>query len=125
MVTKREAAIISAFTGYLLGDFEEYHKYIESKMERPVQTIEIANEDFFKEIQKRALEDFKNIKVADNHGMGIKLKEISFMIDSEIDLFHKGEYVGKCHETPSTHWIFECYIYQMKIGDYIVSIDTV
>lgn len=125
MVTKIEAAIISAFTGYLLGDFEEYHKYIQEKMERPVQTIEIANEEFFKEIQKKSLEDFKNIKVTNNIINGIKLKEISFMFDSEIELYYKGKYIGKCHETSSEHWIFECDVRSIEVGEYIVGIYTI
>lgn len=41
MITKREAAIISAYTGILMGDFNEVHKYIEEVAERPVLTHEI------------------------------------------------------------------------------------
>lgn len=41
-VTKREAAIISAYTGILLGEFSEMHKYAEEKLDRPIFTHEFA-----------------------------------------------------------------------------------
>ena len=31
-MTKREAAIVSAYTGVLIGDFNEMHRYIEEIM---------------------------------------------------------------------------------------------
>lgn len=30
-MTKREAIIASAYTGYLIGDFMDFHKYCEEK----------------------------------------------------------------------------------------------
>ena len=41
-MTKREAAIVSAYTGVLIGDFDEVHKYIEELLGRPVFTHELA-----------------------------------------------------------------------------------
>lgn len=31
-MTKREAAIVSAYTGYLIGEFKDYHAYVEEIM---------------------------------------------------------------------------------------------
>jgi len=41
-MNKQEAALISAYTGYMIGDFSEMHKLIEETMERPVFTHELA-----------------------------------------------------------------------------------
>lgn len=60
-MTKREAAIVSAYTGYLIGDFDEFHKYVSEIMDRPVFTHEFLElED---EIQEKSKQDFINIKV--------------------------------------------------------------
>ena len=40
-ITKREAAIISAYSGIMLGKWENCHKYIEEIMGRPVYTHEL------------------------------------------------------------------------------------
>lgn len=63
MLTKREAAIITAYTGYLIGSFDEYHKYITEIMERPVYTHELGNKDVIAEIQKRSMEDFVGLEM--------------------------------------------------------------
>lgn len=60
-MTKREAAIVSAYTGYLIGDFNERHKYIEEIMGRPVFTHELV--DIHSEIHKKAKKDFCSIVV--------------------------------------------------------------
>ena len=60
-MTKREAAIVSAYTGVLIGDFNEMHRYIEEIMGRPVFTHELSY--IFDEIMKRSKNDFMNIKV--------------------------------------------------------------
>ncbi|XAO35374.1 hypothetical protein SEA_FRANCOB_210 [Streptomyces phage Francob] len=61
MLTRREAAIISAYTGYLIGPFSDMHEYIEEKFERPVWTHELPPlADKLRELSK---EDFLAIKV--------------------------------------------------------------
>lgn len=60
-MTKREAAIVSAYTGYLIGDINEMYKYISEIMKRQVFTHEIPI--LFDEIRERAKNDFKNINV--------------------------------------------------------------
>ena len=54
-MTKREAIVISAYTGVLLVDFSDLHEYIEEIMERPVFTHELANpavSDYITELAK-------------------------------------------------------------------------
>lgn len=57
-MTKREAAIVSAYTGYLLGDFAEMHKYIEEVMGRPVWTHEMGMSAFAEELRTASKADF-------------------------------------------------------------------
>ena len=60
-MTKREAAIVSAYTGVLIGNFNEMHRYVEEIMGRQVFTHELSY--IFDEITKRSKNDFMNIKV--------------------------------------------------------------
>ena len=62
-MTPREAAIVSAYTGYLIGDFSVMHAYIEEKMGRPVFTHEMGNDMFMKELQQEAKSDFISINI--------------------------------------------------------------
>ena len=43
-MTEREAIVVSAFTGTLFCDFDDYHKYVEEILGRPVMTHELAEE---------------------------------------------------------------------------------
>ena len=62
-MTKREAAIVAAYTGYLIGDFSDMHKYIEGILKRPVFTHELGNMQLRHEIEKKSKEDFVNINI--------------------------------------------------------------
>lgn len=57
-MTKREAAIVAAYTGYLIGAFSDMHEYIESVMGRPVWTHEMGSKDFMEKLRERAKPDF-------------------------------------------------------------------
>lgn len=60
-MTKTEAAIVTAYTGVLIGDFDDFHKYAESLMGQPVFTHEIPR--LTDELKYRSRNDFMNIKV--------------------------------------------------------------
>lgn len=62
-MTKREAAIIGAYTGVLLGKFDDMHSYIEEIMGRPVWTHELANEATMNAIKTKSRSDFIAITV--------------------------------------------------------------
>lgn len=62
-MTKREAAIVTAFTGKMLGDFSIFHEYVEEILERPVFTHEMGDKKVAAEIRDKAREDFVNIEV--------------------------------------------------------------
>ena len=57
-MTKREAAIVSAYTGSLCGDFGTMHEYIEEIMGRPVFTHELGNREMAKDIRDQSRQDF-------------------------------------------------------------------
>lgn len=57
-MTKEEKLIISAYTGILMTDFSDLHKFIEKKLGRPVWTHELANELVVNELKNAVKEDF-------------------------------------------------------------------
>jgi hypothetical protein len=60
-MTKREAAIISAYTGYLIGAFSDFQAYVEEIMGRPVFTHELPN--IADELKEKSKKDFMSIKI--------------------------------------------------------------
>lgn len=62
-MTTREAAIVSAYTGVLIGKFDVLHGYIEEIMECPIFTHQMGNKRIAEEIEKRSKKDFLAIKI--------------------------------------------------------------
>lgn len=62
-MNKREAAIVSAYTGVLIGNFSDMHEYIETIMGHPVWTHQLADKEFFAKIKEKSRDDFINIVV--------------------------------------------------------------
>lgn len=65
-MTKREAAIVSAYTGYLIGEFSDFHAYAEDIMGRPLFTHEFSDTKVITEIKNKAAKDFNSIKIKDS-----------------------------------------------------------
>jgi len=65
-MTKREAAIVSAYTGFLIGEFADCHKYIEEIIGRPVWTHELGDKNVINKIKELSRNDFLNIKVEEH-----------------------------------------------------------
>jgi hypothetical protein len=63
-MTRHEAAVVAAYTGILIGDFAEMHRYIEKILDRPVWTHELANSAMWDQIKAAARSDFLAIEVA-------------------------------------------------------------
>ena len=57
-MTKKEKIIISAYTGYLMCDFNDVHKYIEEKLGRLVYTHELTKISVQDEIQEKTRDNF-------------------------------------------------------------------
>ena len=60
-MTLHEKVVLSAYTGILMCDFSEVHKYIEKLLGRPVWTHELASEALWPEIKEKAKPDFHKI----------------------------------------------------------------
>lgn len=62
-MTRKETAIISAYTGILIGKFSDFHQYAEHIMRRPIYTHEFASDALLSELRERSREDFCSIEV--------------------------------------------------------------
>lgn len=60
-MTKREAAIVSAYTGYLIGEFSDFQAYAEEVMERPIFTHELPY--IAEELKWKSTKDFMSIRI--------------------------------------------------------------
>lgn len=57
-MTLHEKIVLSAYTGILMCDMSEVHRYIEKLLGRPVWTHELASEALWSEIKEKAKPDF-------------------------------------------------------------------
>lgn len=60
-MTKKECAIIMAYTGYTMlsdEDFSIFHRYVEDILGRPVYTHELASNSVINEIKEKSRYDF-------------------------------------------------------------------
>lgn len=62
-MTRQEAAIVSAYTGILIGGFDNMHKYVEEVLKRSVFTHELACKDIVEEVKQASRNDFCSIVV--------------------------------------------------------------
>lgn len=60
-MTKREAAIVSAYTGYLIGEFSDFHAYAEEVIGRPIFTHDLTKLEY--ELKEKSKKDFMSIKI--------------------------------------------------------------
>lgn len=62
-MTKRESAIVSAFTGIMCGSFSDLHEYAEELFGRPIQTIEFSVDGVVELLKEKSKEDFINLEI--------------------------------------------------------------
>lgn len=60
-LTKKQAVIVSAYTGYLCCKFSDMHQAIEDKLGRPVFTHELASEETKLEIREAFKDEFMDL----------------------------------------------------------------
>lgn len=60
-MSEQERIIVSAYTGYLMCEFDKVHEYIEKKLGRPVWTHELACKETWEEIRKATKDDFLSL----------------------------------------------------------------
>jgi hypothetical protein len=57
-LTREQAAIIGAYTGYTCGPFEDIHRKIEEVLGRPVWTHEMASDKLCDEVREKLKPQF-------------------------------------------------------------------
>ena len=60
-LTREQAAIIGAFTGFSCGPFDDIHQKIEQLLGRPVFTHEMANSELWKEVKTKVEPEYLSI----------------------------------------------------------------
>lgn len=60
-MTKEEKLIVTAYTGILMVDFVDIHKYAEDKLGRPVWSHEFGTEEFISEFKDSVRKDFMEL----------------------------------------------------------------
>lgn len=86
-MSKREAAIVSAYTGYLIGAFSDFQAYAEEIMGRPIFTHDLTRLEY--ELKEKSKKDFMNIIVLSD-------KEYNELIaTSSVEGYDKGYRDGK------------------------------
>ena len=62
-MTAYEAAVVSAYTGFLIGEFSDLHEYIEDKFGHPVWTHQMGEPEFQEKLRDLARPDFVAMEV--------------------------------------------------------------
>lgn len=60
-MNRREAAVLTAYTGILFGNFSDMQAYAEEKLNRPIWTHQFADKELCAELKKASEEDFIEI----------------------------------------------------------------
>lgn len=60
-MTKQERIIVSAYTGVLMCDFSDVHKYIEEKLGHPVWTHDLAYQETWDLVREKTRGDFMKL----------------------------------------------------------------
>lgn len=57
-LTKKQAVVLSGFTGLLHGSFSDFHEDVEKRMGRPVFTHELGDKDIAARVKELYRDDF-------------------------------------------------------------------
>lgn len=57
-MTPREKAIVMAFTGVAIGEFNVFHKYVEDKLGYPIPDMLLGSEQMASRVKELSREDF-------------------------------------------------------------------
>lgn len=60
-MTKQEKLIVTAYTGILMVDWDEFHKFAEELLGRPIYTHEFDKEEVTNEIVNAVRDDFMRL----------------------------------------------------------------
>lgn len=62
-MTKREALIVSAYTGYFMCDMSELHKFVEEILGRAIDIHELVDDETFNELRDKVRDEFVKIAI--------------------------------------------------------------
>ena len=65
-LTKEQAVVVSAYTGYLVCDFSDMHEEIEKRVGRPVFTHEMGSGAFMDSVRALFKDDFVSLSPVTN-----------------------------------------------------------
>ena len=60
-MTKKEAAVITAYTGILIGSFSDFHGYAEKLVNHPIFTHQFGSKKMAKKIKQLSKQDFMEL----------------------------------------------------------------
>ena len=60
-MTKKEKMIVSAYTGVLMVEEDEFYDYLEQLMGRPILAKELNSEDFVNSVVEAVKDDFMKL----------------------------------------------------------------
>lgn len=60
-MNKREAVVVTAYTGIGMSKFDDFHEYVEEIMGRPVWTHELARKEVWEELKELSKAEFLEI----------------------------------------------------------------
>lgn len=58
LITKRDLAILTAYTGYMFGKFQDFHGYAEEILGQPIFTHQFAEKVIVEKLHERSKKDF-------------------------------------------------------------------
>jgi len=62
-MTKKEGAIVTVYTGILIGKFSDAHEYMEKLLGRPIFIHELASKEIIQKLKDLSKEDFLEISI--------------------------------------------------------------
>lgn len=60
-LTREQAAVLGAFTGILMGPFQDLHEYAERIMGRPIMTHEFGSREVAAQLREAARDDLERL----------------------------------------------------------------
>ena len=75
-MNKREKAIVSAYTGYLVGDFADMHQYAEELFGGAIFSHQFGNKSFAEQLRKAAKADFVALSDSTEDELQTKIAEL-------------------------------------------------
>lgn len=99
MMTREEAILLSAYTGFLLvQDFSDVHKFCEDTLGRSIWTHEFADEDVQKEIQDKLRPQIMKLIYSTNALRPVSREQVEKAWTAEWTVDEFGHKCSKCGE---------------------------